>query len=416
MSPQTGVSRARRAGYLLAAAGLLFIGVMTLIPAPEQEALVQQTSVWCLVCGELGLVDVLLNVLLFVPYGLGLGLAGMRRHRAIAAIVLTTGCIELLQMKLIAGRDASLSDLLTNTLGGLLGLGLAGCWRLILLPRPRTSRALAAAAAALWLLNQLFASWALHPDLPRSTWYGQHAPTLGQFDQFNGRVLSAVVAGDSLGNERLGDTPAVRAALLAGAPLEVTAVTGRAPEGLAPIVSIFDDAQREIVLIGQQGDELVYHLRTRLAPLRLRGPSLAAPHALPRGAGDTLRAAGRLERGVLSLTWSLNGGPARQRSLRLSPSWGWSFVLPYDHAFGSWTAFLTVLWVAGLLLPAGYWAGRGLSRPAALGAGVLLLVLGLALAPRLMGIPAGAWSEWAAGVVGLGVGWVIGWNGLRTED
>lgn len=405
---QPGSPATHRAGWTLTLAGLLFIAWMTLIPAPEQAQLVRQTPVWCLVCGDLGLVDVLLNILLFVPYGLGLGLARVRRRRAIAAIIVTTCCIELLQMKVIAGRDASLSDVITNTMGGLLGLVLAARWRGLVLPPRRRSGLLAVGAASLWIAIQLFSAWALHPDLPRSAWYGQHAPTLGQFDQFRGRVLSATLAGHRLGNDRLRNTPEVRAALLRGTPLEVVAVTGEAPTRLAPIFSIFDDRQREIVLLGQTGDELAFHLRTRLAALRLRGPSLAAEHAVPRTGGDTLRVSGRFERGVMSLDWSLNGGPARHESLRLSPSWGWSFVLPYDHAFGPWTPFLTMLWVGGLLLPVGYWAGRAGWGRRALPAGVLLLGLGLAAAPWAVGIPLAAGTEWAAGAAGIVAGGVLG--------
>ena len=41
------------------------------------------TPVYCIVCGDTGSVDFFLNILLFVPLGLGLALAGFSWRRAL---------------------------------------------------------------------------------------------------------------------------------------------------------------------------------------------------------------------------------------------------------------------------------------------------------------------------------------------
>ncbi|HEY3013060.1 MAG TPA: hypothetical protein VGJ36_09955, partial [Gemmatimonadales bacterium] len=75
----------RQLGQLLAFSGLLFIAATTLVPLPRQAAAVEATPLWCLICGAHGGVDVVNNVLLFIPVALGLRLMGMRGTTVIAA-------------------------------------------------------------------------------------------------------------------------------------------------------------------------------------------------------------------------------------------------------------------------------------------------------------------------------------------
>ena len=61
----------RPIGRFLACAGLLLIAATTLVPIPQQTAASQLTPLWCLVCGDYGGVDVVNNIILFVPAALG---------------------------------------------------------------------------------------------------------------------------------------------------------------------------------------------------------------------------------------------------------------------------------------------------------------------------------------------------------
>ena len=67
------------------AAGLAAIGdCATLTPTAGSGRSGARTPPWCLVCGELGAVDVLLNVALFVPLGAALRFRGTRSGRIAA--------------------------------------------------------------------------------------------------------------------------------------------------------------------------------------------------------------------------------------------------------------------------------------------------------------------------------------------
>jgi hypothetical protein len=85
------------------------------------------------------MVDIVLNILLFTPLGAGLALLGMRPRAALPLATALTVTIEVLQYRVIPGRDVSLRDVLCNTLGVALGIVVAGHWRKWLLPVGRST-------------------------------------------------------------------------------------------------------------------------------------------------------------------------------------------------------------------------------------------------------------------------------------
>jgi hypothetical protein len=411
-----------RRGTLIALLGLAFIGAMTLTPQPQNIERVAQTPLWCLRCGDLAGMDIILNVILFVPFGFGLRLAGWPRQRVVFTAFVTTFLIEATQYFFIVGRDASLSDILTNTTGGLAGMLLAERLPLLLKPEPGFAQRLAVVAGTLWLLVQVVTGWGVGVTLPQRPFWGQLAPELGQFERFRGKVIDAELAGERMPSARLADTPAIRTRLLAGEGIEARAVSGPPTARVAPIVSVFDEGQQEIILLGQRGTDLVFRIHTRAWTLGLRGPALLLPRALPADSGRPITVSGRMHDGYLEATAD-TGFEATTRVLALSPSFGWSLLLPFEnYAFGTNVRWLTALWLAGLLLPTGYWTARSvpggasarlnsfpgsqrLLRPSLLG---LLIVIGLAGVAALFRLAPVHWSEWAASVVGAGAGWAYG--------
>jgi len=398
-----------RRGGLIAILGLAFILALTLTPQPQNVEQVARTPLWCLRCGDLSGMDILLNVILFMPLGFGLRLAGWPRRRVLLGAFATTFLVELTQYFFIVGRDATLSDILTNTTGGLLGMVLAERFPLLLWPGPRAAQWLAAGAGAFWLALQVVTAWGDGVTLPERPFWGQLAPELGQFDRFRGTVTEAKVAGEPMPSARLPDTRAVRERLLAGGGLDVRAVSGPPTARLAPITSVFDEGQQEITLLGQWGTDLVFRIHTRAWSLGLRGPALRVHHALPADSGRLFAVSGRLRDGYLEAAADTGGGWAT-RKLALSPSFGWSLVLPFEnYAFGDDVRLLTALWLAGLLLPFGYWTARG---PAGAVSGPLLLAVviaaGLAGVAALFRLPSVHWSEWLAAGAGAGAGWLLG--------
>jgi hypothetical protein len=241
---------------------------------------------------------------------------------------------------------------------------------------------------------------------------------LGQFDRFEGTLLEARLQGDSLPSARLPNSAAVRSAMVQGpASLEATIVPGQPTRRLAPIASVFDEQQQEIALLGQDGEDLVFRLRTRAADLRLRSPGVRLVHAFKGAAGDTLRVRGALDghRFILSAD-----GQDRHLSRTISPSagWTWSLFMPLEHySLGTEAELLTAVWLSALMIPVGYWGFHGWSgtRPAALPAGALILgiVIGLAGVSTASGLLVSHASEWAACLAGAVIGWTLGGASCR---
>lgn len=405
-----------RWGQLIALAGAVLIASMTLFPHPELAKESSATPLSCLLCGDYGVVDVFLNTLLFIPFGLGLRLMGGSRRQSQVALMVTSLCIELLQLKIVAGRDASLSDFITNSLGGGLGIWIADHWTGFVFPSAALSRMLRIPAALAWVVVWTASAWLVEPSMTRKPWFGQLAAQDVLLDNFRGELLTGTVNGVVLPSARLEgrDSAAIYDRFVAGSvTVGATVIAGPPTSFPAPIVSIFDRAHSEIMVLGQDGEDLIFRLRLRAADYELHEPELRLPGVLSRE-GDTLRVGGGLHAGQLYLR-ATSARLDRSRVAALSPSWGWMFVLPWHYAMGPEGRFLTALWVAGLLLPVAFWASRGLRRsPEASGEiGFLILIvgLGLGLVPLVAGLPPVHWSEWLSAGGGLACGW---WLGRRS--
>lgn len=392
----------RHLGYRIAVAGLLFIAAMTLMPHREEMARVAVTPVTCVICGDLGGVDFFLNILLFVPLGIGLTLAGFSWRRALVLAGLTTFSVELLQMKAVPGRDASLGDVMANTLGGGLGALLAAHWRGVVFPSPDRARRLALAYAILlgWIWSGT--AWALGPAYPQGVrWYGAWAAELDNFDRFPGKPLlvraggEPLLPGPALNQSRLED------AVVARPSLGFQAVLGGPTQRLAPIGSIVDGVHRDVMLIGQAGEDLVFEVRMRATILKLRNPMAALRNGLSGMAGDTVEAEGALRDGAFELRAS-RGEQSTSRRLPLSAGWGWSLVAPWTPVLDDGASLLTAVWIAGVLTLLAYWSAMAGGGAHSIAPVTVLLLIGAT--PWAAGFPPAGWSEWAAATTGLLLG------------
>ena len=106
-------------GLVAVAFGL--VALATLVPG-SPSASGGGTPFWCLTCGDFALADAVANVVLFVPLGWALGRARVPPIVGLAALVATTITVEWLQYTVVPGRDASLSDILTNPVGAAIGM------------------------------------------------------------------------------------------------------------------------------------------------------------------------------------------------------------------------------------------------------------------------------------------------------
>ena len=99
--PSVSVQRATMAG------ALLFIAASTLVPGSGNRRPLIGSS--CLLCGEFGTPDLVLNILLFVPFGIALGMRRIPAFRALGLALLMSAVIESMQL-VLPGRSPTLRD------------------------------------------------------------------------------------------------------------------------------------------------------------------------------------------------------------------------------------------------------------------------------------------------------------------
>ena len=416
----------RRAGLIITIASLAVIAFATLLPAPGPTV----ASHFCLVCGSLGGLNAVLNVLLFVPLGVGLALSGLPGKRAIFAACLLSALIEVAQFSLIGGRDSTIGDVLTNTLGGALGFAIgryAGDW---LRPSPGIARNLAVVWATIWFVIQVISSYGFAPTLPDSQYYGEIARVFWNFEVFRGRVLSASINDVQIPNTAFADSRTVRRLLLDGATVAATVVPAEPTREVAPIVRIADEMKREIVLLAQNRDDVVFGIHTGAGVLRLRPPLFGLPGVFPSGrsthplAADTLRLSGRYASSTVRMTADSRSA-THDRRIPLNASLGWTFWLPFPWFIEGtrMELILSWLWLACLAVPLGYWAVRhndplpseGIVRrwsPVLL-AGLALLSAGLVVVPMAFGLSAASLRDWLATLAGILIGGGFGALGAK---
>ncbi len=383
------------------------VAIVALTLHPAESGQVLSRAGLCLICGEFGLANLLSNVLLFVPLGVGLGLSLSPGFRAVLPAVLLSAGIELAQLA-IPGRNPLPADWVANSLGGGLGVVFAAWgWRRVVVPQGRRSvrpffSVLALSAA---VLVGTTAAYRLVP--PEPPHYVQWTPVLGHFDTYGGRILEATLAGEPTPQGRHPRPRLLEARLLDGAPLEVEVEAGPPPDGLGPIFNVFTGDRRELLVLGARGDALAVRLPFLAGRLRLARPEFRAPGMLAGlEPGERFRLRFRMsDRGAcLTLTT-----PAKEEVCGLRPTVadGWALLhFPGALREGGRTA-LGWIWLAGIGLLAGFFAPSG--RWALVGAGGLAGIG--ALAPSVTG--SFAWTPSSQSVL-LGLAALAGYAGVRA--
>jgi hypothetical protein len=379
----------------------------------------------CLICGARGGVDVILNILLFIPLGIGLALSGAPWNRAILAACALSVTIETVQFFFIPGRDATLGDVLTNTIGGAVGFALANKAA----NRLRTATPIAAILGAgwcvAWLAIQAMSSFAFAPSIGDSKYYGQIARTLGDFAVFRGSVLEAKIGDVPITDAQLKDVDSVGRRLLGGATLSAIVLATTPTDGIAPIVRVTDDEQREIVLLAQDEQDLLFGVRTGAATLRLRPPLFAIADVFPGGIAktsslqaDPLRLSANYDGREAQLTAG-TGSLSRHIRIPVSSSLGWTLVLPFQWYIEDTRTelLISLIWIGCLTLPIGYLGasiarsndqrGNTASVVLCLLAGATTLITGLFVVQHAFGLATAPIRDWLAAISGILAGGAI---------
>lgn len=425
----------KRAGTVVAATGLLLIAVLTL--TPDFTAGTQKPSL-CIICGARGGEDAFLNILLFIPFGFGLRLRGMDRGRAWMVAIATTAIIETLQIW-IPGRDSTLGDVMMNSIGGLSGILLCDSSRLYIIPNARQAKWLVLCGSIVWLLLAAFGAWAMRPWIPRGPYIAQVAPDLKDIELFSGRVVDARINGKAVvPNASLPASDAIRDSILSGTlTLLARVIPAGTTYGLAPIVSIASPEEPQVVVLGQDYRDIVFRVRLNGGELRMNIAEVAAQRIFPADTkspaattADTLDLRGDIIRGQQLVVSGASGATRSTAALSLSPFFLWSLTTPGERRSSRAFQVESMIWVAALLTPLGYWAGRWNTQSGAHDKSwfarrlpeivlAIAIVVGLAVVPVIFEFPVASISLWITAAVAAGAADIFSarwrWTGASSN-
>lgn len=320
----------------------LLVGVLTLTPARGWSP---RIAYGCLLCGEFGGADLVRNILMFMPAGVFLA---RRRVSVLIAVglglLLSTG-IEAAQL-FVPGRHVSPRDIVVNAMGA--GAGVV-FYRSLAWGLASSSRALLAGTVVAPALVVALTGWLLQPVQTDGIYYAQWVPRRPYYARWNGRLLEAQVDGGRTPIGRLRDTDRVRLALEEGRPVALRLRRGMPTSSLAAVYVLMDDTQREILMVGVDGYDLVVRPRIRAVTLRLDQPDQRFPGYLARRPSE--------QELQLSLSLDARGRAcvhedgATRCATRASVGAAWGIVLWKGSLPEPLRRLLDALTVALLLLP-----------------------------------------------------------------
>lgn len=364
--------RAQRGPLVVAAATLVAIGAATLTPQHPATP----TVPWYLPFANPGEgADALLNVILFVPLGVALALAGLPRRRSLWLVLAATVAVELLQGFVVPGRQASIGDVLTNTVGGWIGHAMApalvAAWR----AEHRRARRLAVAYGALWLAGTVAAAALLRPDFPAAD--AEAAPCgegRGVPDCFPGRLAGPIRLWEP-GRPDLAIGPATRVPVGRDVSLVAEIVDGGYAWRPGRIGGVATSRPAQPLLtLDQGGHALLLAARTRGARWGLRTPVVAMRGVFGRP-GDRIVAEGGVTGNV---RWLQVG--ARRVELQPSTADAWRLFFPWSAPRDATIRAVGTLFHAIALLPLAFWIARAAGAGAAPAATPRVLGVSITLA------------------------------------
>lgn len=335
----------RLARVLLAAWALLLVA-FTIRPDPGTLT----TPGLCIICGERGLADAILNVGLFIPLGLLGRSLGLGIGRLVVIGLCLSGVIETIQF-FLPGRDASVGDVAFNGAGGAAGAWLHARLPQLLRPTPRTGARLAVSWAVFALALVWGMAWVLsprHSEGPHSLRIEPVAPAGGTFEGDVLEVREGPVrrsAGDVMSLDALGGP---------GDTIRVTFTMPPQRVAFRPLIGL-GEAQRPEWQFGPGRTDLTLRIARPIDRFRLTPAHYRLTDALAdAGVGDTLVA--RVWRDGETACLGLGARSACGYAYTVGSAW--AFLLPGTWADGARARGLDAAWLALVWLPLGFWFRR----------------------------------------------------------
>lgn len=370
-------------------AAVLVLGA-TLVPSRSE---VEGAFFDCLVCGDRGLADAILNVALFVPFGAAAALVTRSWRRAVLYAVVLSTSVELAQQG-IPGRHPSGGDLLFNSLGAVLGVLLVATSDRWILPRAGVSARLSCVASVLLVAMVAITGWLFSPALPQTSYFVQWTPRLAHLAPYDGKVSASSLGSTPHVPGELEDSRQFQRSLERGDELRIGAIAGRHPGGLASLFSIHDEHRQEVLLLGPDHEDFVLRVRSHARRLRLDQADMRASFAMRDIAhGDSLDVRVRLGKGAHCL--AINDHSSCSYGFTAARGWA---VLFYAEWLPRWgRGALDMLWMSVFCFPIGWWA-RGRKET---GAAVLIAAAGLLVVPAFAQLLPTATPGFAGAIAGV---------------
>jgi hypothetical protein len=224
--------------------------------------------------------------------------------------------------------------------------------------------------------------------------------------QYRGTLVSAELNGRPLPQARFPRDLEGFEELQGDWVLSATVVLGPPPQGVSPVVSIFDRRETEILVLGVEGDDLVLRERTRASAMKLDQPDLRLDGALSHSVGTRVRLEARRDATDRCLAVDNVG----QCALGFTPGRTWSLLLYPERISEATRRIVDALWLGALFIPLGLASPRP-TRALANAAGAGALTVLAVISTRLV---FGPWTEMLGALVGLLGGHVAG-RSLRAS-
>lgn len=384
---------------------LAFIADLTLRPDRGPIAMPQQSFFCLLPCGSESLRDLLSNILLFVPLGWTLSYR-LRPYPVIAVSLLITVTIEALQYSVIAGRDSSLRDILSNTSGAAVGVWMFHNCATLRWPERRLSSRLGLAYSIAWFVLLTLTAAATRTAPTDRQWFGSWTPERAGYRPFTGQLLSVSLDGVVPEQGPIPNAEPLRARLGRDSfNLTARLVWGGTVFGRASIFDLVDDQHVEQIFLGQYHNVLWLRVRTRFDRWQMRGLTVRLRREPKWKLGDTITVnAGISERAVV--IQAVGASDTAGIRVPLTAGLGWNAMAPWlQPNSDNW--YYNAAWLALLAGPLGYWFGRW-SPAAGLAAGVTAMSIGLVLGPMIGESAMTLRVEWIGAFCGLSSGWLGG--------
>jgi VanZ family protein len=360
----------------LAAALLAAAAILSATLVPDRSITAEQLAHAARRSGLLA--DFLRNVILFAPLGASLAWSGIRPRRALLAGALLSAGIELSQIA-IPSRDPSVRDFAANVAGVALALALFRSAPEWLHPSPAHARTLEACTGAAVVFALVGTGFLLAPAPTAAIFYGHRTPSsLAHLAPYGGSVRDASIDGIEIPHGPIADSAGVGARLLGDYTLRIDALAGPPPDRLAAFVLITDADQNEILLLGPDGDDLVYRYRARGQRVGLEPARARLPHSLA-GIEPGAPLALSVSRARADLCIAVDGTAECGHGPTAGD--GWRLVVPDWRILARARAVLETSWLAALFAPLGFWARRNAATATAWAASAAALVLVPAVLP-----------------------------------